>query len=86
MTWLTPSQSNSIRSAAGCCWTAPPSPALSVGRNVHRLDEAPLAEVPGLAPGEKEMHRVEVRLAGVVVADLSGEEFPKAVLSLRRAG
>jgi len=51
---------------------------LDVGRDHHRLDAAELVNAPGLKPGEKHLHGVDVGPPGVLLPDVGGEELEEA--------
>ena len=59
---------------------------LEEGGDMERLHLGELGDAVSLAPCRKAPRRVKVRLAGVVVVDLGGEEFKDAAGSLRRRG
>ena len=53
-------------------------------RDVERPHVGELVQALRLAPGREAARGVQVRLAGVVVVDLRGEEFDEALRRLRR--
>ena len=77
-TWPVISQSNSIRTAASCCFT--PGAAwvccecLYIGRNVMRPDRRQ-RQAAIIAPGEEPAARPRIGAPRVRVADVGGEEF-----------
>ena len=89
-TWPTTSQSNSMRTAARCCFTDGAAcdfpEVLDVGGDVHRLEAPELAQAPHLAPAEKLGNRLGVGGPGVAVADVGGEELEKTAARVRAGG
>jgi hypothetical protein len=71
-----------MRMAAKCCFTVGFSKSLAerldIGGDVKRLDVGELAQLVMLAPGEEPAHGMQIRRAGVPVADGRGEEFQEA--------
>jgi hypothetical protein len=80
-TWPMTSQSNSIRTAARCCFTvglATVLERLDIGGDVQRLDADELVDAVRLEPGKEMRHAAVVGRSGVFVANGGGEEFEEA--------
>ena len=88
MTWPVTSQSNSILSAARCCFTVGgenwPCSSLTNAATWNGCTCGQLVEAVGLAPLGEAPRGIQVGFAGVVVVDLRGEEFHHALRRLRR--
>ena len=86
-TWPVTSQSNSMRTAASCCFT-PGAPCFSCSSFTQAATSngrmAREREAALLAPGEEPAAGAGIGPARVVVVDVGGEEFDVAPAGLRR--